>query len=283
MKTSIVLEGGGMRGAYSAGCLSWLLDNNISFDSAYGISTGAVHLCSYLMNSKELLYNCATDYIADDKLIGMKSIMREKTYVGYNLLFSDILPNAGYHIKNAQNNPCKAKIGLYDLDLGKCIYKSVDEIDEKMELLKASTTLPIIGRLVNYDGHKYLDGGITDMIPIDEAIRDGNEKFLVITTKPHDFVREPASGAIVSLMGLTYPKHKSVKADYKIRHINYNKQVAKVHELEEEGLAIHMAPSKTIPVKRMTGDKPSLRILFDLGYADMEARKDEIIAAFRKD
>ena len=283
MKTSLVLEGGGMRGAYTAGCLAWLLDNGITFDSAYGISTGAVHLCSYLMKSKELLYDCSTDYIADQQLIGIRSIMREKTYVGYNLLFSKILPEAGYFIKNAKHSGCDAKIGLYDLDLGKCVYISVDQIDDKMELLKASTTLPIIGRVVHYDGHMLLDGGISEMIPIRQAIEDGNEKHLVITTKPKDFVRKPASAAIVNLMGMTYPKHKCVKEDYAVRHLNYNSQVDEIHQLETENKAIHISPSKTIPVKRMTGDKPSLRLLYDLGYGDMEARKDEIIAAFRKD
>lgn len=282
MKTSLVLEGGGMRGAYTAGCLAWLLDNGISFDSAYGISTGAVHLCSYLMKDKELLYDCSTDYIADEQLIGMKSIKREKTYVGYNLLFSKILPEAGYHIKNAKNSGCDAKIGVYDLDLGKCVYSSVNDIDDEMELLKASTTLPIIGRAVKYKGRLLLDGGISEMIPIRQAVEDGNKKHLVITTKPKDFVRKPANPLIVNLMGLTYPKHKCVKKDYAVRHLNYNAQVDQIHELEKAGNAIHISPSKTIPVKRMTGDKPSLRLLYDLGYNDMEAHKDEIIAAFRK-
>ena len=74
-----------------------------------------------------------------------------------------------------------AKIGLYDLSVDKTIYKEIKDLDVGMNLLKGSVTLPIIGRIVKYDGGEYLDGGITDMIPVNEAIKDGNEKYLIIT------------------------------------------------------------------------------------------------------
>ena len=75
-KTALVLEGGGMRGAYTAGALAWLVDNNIEFDNAYGISTGAVHLINYLMKSKDNLYHFSIEGIRDSRLIGLKSLLR---------------------------------------------------------------------------------------------------------------------------------------------------------------------------------------------------------------
>ena len=52
-KTGLVLEGGGMRGAYTAGVLSWLIDQGIEMDYGVGISAGAMNLCSYAMKNKQ--------------------------------------------------------------------------------------------------------------------------------------------------------------------------------------------------------------------------------------
>ncbi len=283
MKTSLVLEGGGMRGAYTAGCLAWLIDNGITFDSAYGISTGAVHLCSYLCADKDYLYDLSTNHIVDKALIGIRPLIREHHFVGYDYLFSYILPVLKhYDLDKAKRNSCKSKIGIYDLDGSGTSYIEVKDIDPKMELLKAACSLPIIGKVVKYNGHKYLDGGITKMIPIEESLNDQNECHLVIATKPKDYVRKPSPWYIKLLMRIVYPKSKKLAADYGVRHLNYNKQIAIIKDLVNEDKAIYLFPSKEIPVTRLGGDKEHLRILYDLGYKDMEQRKDAIYKMFKK-
>ncbi len=284
MKTSLVLEGGGMRGAYTAGCLSWLIDNNIHFDMAYGISTGAVHLCSYLEENEDYLYDLSTNHIADKKLVGIRSFLREGHWVGYDYLFNHILPVIKhYDISKAKQSATVAKIGVYDMDLGETYYIDLRDMDEKLLKLKGACSLPIIGRIVKVEGHKYLDGGITKMIPIEESIKDQNDRTLIITTKPKDYVRKSATGFVKLLMKIVYHKYPSVAKDYAVRHLNYNKQVELVKELEKEQKAIYIYPSKNVPVKRLTGDKPNLRILYELGRQDMEARKEEILAMFKKE
>lgn len=283
MKRALVLEGGGMRGAYTAGCMAWLLDNGISFESAYGISTGAVHLCSYLCESKDYLYDLSTNHIADKKLVGIRPLFREGHYVGYNYLFEYILPVLKhYDLKKAKTSPCKAKIGIYDVDKG-TFYLDVKDIDDDMLLLKGACTLPVIGKAVEYGGKEYFDGGITKMIPIEESVKDQNDLHLVITTKPKDYIRKPATKLVRFIMRHMYPKHPNIEKDYAVRHINYNDQISLVKKLESEGKALYIYPSKNIPVKRLSGDKPNLRILYDLGYSDMEAKKDEIYKLFKPD
>ena len=144
MKTALVLEGGGMRGAYTAGCLAWLIENNVHFDSAYGISTGAVHLCSNLSENIDYLYDLSTNHIADKELIGLRPLLREGHYVGYDYLFEHILPVIKhYDISKAINSKTDAKIGVYDLELGKTVYLNLKEMDDKLLKLKGSCTLPI--------------------------------------------------------------------------------------------------------------------------------------------
>lgn len=283
-KTSLVLEGGGMRGAYTAGCLSWLLDNGISFDSAYGISTGAVYLCSFLSENKKYLHELSTNYIVDKELVGIRSFMREGHIVGYDYLFNHILPEVvKFDISKAYESKTVGKIGVYDLKQGKTIYHKLTDMDKGNLMLKAATTLPIIGSIVHYKDMELLDGGITKMIPIEESVDDGNERHLVITTKHGNYVRKPANLPTRILMRLTYLKYPSIAKDYAVRHINYNNQVAMIKELEADNKAVYIYPSESVPVSRISGDKENLIYLYELGYKDMEARKDEIFAMFKKD
>ena len=280
-RTSLVLEGGGMRGAYTAGALSWLIDQGIEFDNAYAISTGAVYLTNYLMKSKEDLFSFSVEGIADKRVIGIRALLHSGRIVDYETLFQHIMPEE-YHYDMTPLKDCKthAYIGLYDLKVGKTEYHPVQNIG--LDELQASTSLPIIGKIVEHDGRQILDGGITDMIPIEQSVKDGCERHLIITTKPADYVRKPAKKPIVDLMKMTYPQCPQISKDYAVRHLNYRKQIDLIKGLQDEGKAIYLFPSRGSKVTRLGGKREDLVDLYELGYSDMEARKDEILAMFRK-
>lgn len=281
-KISLVLEGGGMRGAYTAGCLSWLIDEGIEFDGAYGISTGAVHLTSYLMKSKEYLYEMSTNYIADKAVIGLKPILREGAICSYDYLFNHLMQEElSFDIKNViGKTKTKAKFGVYDLNKAETVYVPLKDMN--MNILKACCTLPIIGHVVKDNGEEYLDGGITKMIPIEQSVDDGFSDHLIITTKPYDYVRKPAKEIVVKVMAMVYPKCKKIAEDYRIRHLNYNKQIDIIRKLEKDGHALYRYPTKTINVSRLRGDKEDLRKLYELGYSDMEASREAIYKLIKK-
>ena len=284
-KVALVLEGGGMRGAYTAGCLSWLVDQGLEFEGNYGISTGAVHLSSFLMKNKQYLYEFSTDYIADKKIVGLEPFLREGRIVGYDYIFDHLFPEIFHFDVEKLRESAKdriAKIGVYDLSVQKTVYKELKDMDEHYRFLKGACTLPIIGRIVPYKGGKYLDGGITDMIPIEEAERDGNDRYLVITTKPAGYVRKPAGFFLRTLMRLNYLQYPQIAADYAVRHLNYNKQISLIDALVEEKRAVYMLPSEKVDVSRLRGDKADLRCLYELGRSDMEERKAEIFALFNE-
>lgn len=275
-KISLVLEGGGMRGAYTAGCLSWLIDEGIEFDYAYGISTGAVHLTSYLFKNKDFLYEMSTEVIAEKSVQGLPALLREGSFVAYNRMFNYYLKGKmGFDIKDViGKTKTKAKYGVYCLNENKTIY--LDLKDMNMTLLKACCSLPIIGKVVKYEDKEYLDGGITKMIPIEEAVNDGCSDHLIITTKPFDYVRKQAHPFIVKLMSWVYKKCPQISIDYANRHLNYNKQIALIKELEESGHALYRYPTKESKVSRLGGDKEELRKLYELGRSDMENSREQI-------
>lgn len=264
-----------MRGAYTAGCLSWLLDEGIEFDSAYGISVGALHLASYLMGNKNHLHDISTKYINADDVIGVSPLLKEGQIVGYNLLLEKyVVGKAKYNLNDLKGHKTQGYIGLYDLDLGDPIYVHADNVS--LQQLKAACSLPIIGHVVKENGHKYLDAGIRDMIPIEQSIKDGNTKHLVITTKPIDYIRKPAKQFVVNLMKMVYPKCPNIYKDYAIRHENYYKQINIINELVKEGNAIYRYPTQTVQVSRLKGKTEDLEKLYQLGRSDMESIREEI-------
>ena len=266
-----------MRGAYTAGALSWLIDNNIEFDNAYGISTGAVHLCNFLLKDKKNLKDFSTKYITDDRAIGTKAIIRCGHLVDYDFLFNELMVRqVGFDINKLKDVKTKGKIGIYELTSGKTEYHLINNLD--IEELKAACTLPLLGKIARLDNREMLDGGITDMIPIEQAIKDGCNRHLIITTKPGDYVRKPSNKAVVKLMELRYKNCPNISKDYAIRHHNYYIQISSIKSLVEEKKALYIYPTKSSHVSRLGGSTQELEELYELGRADMQAQKDEIFA-----
>ena len=282
-KTGLVLEGGGVRGAFTAGACKWLVDNGIEFDYSVGISSGAMYQTCYEARNTELMERIACTYACADDVVGFKALQTEGYYVAYKKLFrEDLLNKEHFSVKELREKNPDMEIGCYDLEQGKTIFFNAQDLDDDMELLRASCSLPIAAPIVEFKGHKLLDGGITKMIPIERAVEQNCTKTVIITTKPKDYVRKPASFFVKLLMRLVYPKYPCVLEDYKVRHLNYYKQIDLIHQLEAEGKAVMIYPSKTIKVSRWKGDPEKCRQLFELGYQDMEDRKEEIFRILGK-
>ena len=281
IKTSLVLEGGGLRGAYTAGALSWLIDNNIEFDNAYGISTGAVHLCNFLLKNKKNLFDFAIDYITDKGVVGIKPILRCGHIVDYDYVFYDLLiDKVHFDMNSLKDIKTEGKVGVYELKSGMTEYYPVQNLD--VQELRAACTLPLLGKVAKLGDREMLDGGITDMIPIEQSIKDGCNRHIIITTKPLDYVRKPSNKLVVGLMKLRYRNCPNVGKDYDVRHLNYYKQISKINELVDEKQALYIYPTKPSNVSRLGGSREDLISLYELGRADMEARKDEIFEILGK-
>ena len=278
-KTGLVLEGGGFRGAYTAGALSWLIDHDIVLDYSVGISSGAAYLCFYYLGRTDLLKKVTTYYTPQKDVVGFQAFLKEGHYVAYkHLFYDDVIVNEKFDIQPLIDMNPNMEMGAYDLSQGKTVWFGPKDLDLNLDLVRASCALPIASAVVEIDGHRLLDGGITKMIPIERALEVGCEKCLVITTKPKDYVRKPASPIIKWLMKVNYRDCPQMAKDYEVRHLNYYDQINIIKDLEEKGDAIFMYPTETIPVSRFKGSEEDSIRLYDLGYQDMENRKEEIFA-----
>lgn len=278
-RIALVLEGGGMRGAYTAGCLSWLLEKGYVFDGSYAISSGAAHLTSYLHNERSWLYDMSTNYIPEKSSIGIGGFLKEGQICAFDYKFANAKKHLGFTIEDL-NSDVNANIGLYDLNIGKVEYHRVKDMND--EMLKAACSLPILSITRKVNGHEYLDGGITDMIPIEKAVNDGYDGYLVITTKAKDYVRKKTNPIIVNIMKLWYLRCPNIAKDYAIRSENYYKQLNMINSLVEKGEAVYRYPTVNMTnITRLGGEPEDLAQLFNLGYNDMEAVKEDIEKLFK--
>lgn len=280
-KTGLVLEGGGVRGAYTAGALAWLAEHDIYCDYSVGISTGAAYLSLYLSRENKIAKEMSTGFAVAPENVGVKALFHCGHFVDGDRIFTHYLKNVqGYSTKSLREADFMMEAGVYDLDKGETVYYSNKDMDDDLMLIRAACSLPIASNVVSFKGRKLLDGGITKMIPIERAVEQGCEKILVITTKPADFVRKPASKLIKFLMGFAYRKYPSVKKDYHVRHLNYYKQIDLVKSLVKDGKALCVSPSATVKVNRFKGDPEKCMTMYQMGYQDMQAREKELLDFF---
>lgn len=272
----LVLEGGGLRGAYTAGVLYWLLENDMHFDYVVGISSGALYASMYVLNKKETLKKGSINVAADSRNMGTKAFLREGTFVGYNFLLDELMTTLDYPLESIDQVDAVIEAGVYDIYGEETIWFTKEEIAKNPKLIQAACTLPIAGKAVKIDGKKYMDGGITTMIPLQRSIDFGNSKHLVVTTKSADYVREDQKQPLKGMLRLIYNKRPQLIRDFENRKNVYYEERKLIDEYVEKGDALYIYPSKELGVGRFSGDIDKYEALFALAQEDCEAQKDKI-------
>ena len=229
IEAGLVVEGGGMRGVYTAGVLDYFMEKNLYFDDCYGVSAGACHISSYVSKQIGRSIKVTLDYINDKRYCSVNSLIKTGDMFGVEMLY-DLIPN---------------KLELYDYDTfnkfkgnfysvvtncktGKAEYIKIKDMKKDIIAVRASSSLPLLSRIVEINGKEYLDGGITDSIPIKKSIKDGHKKNVVILTR--DKTYRKSKPKFLSFFKLKYKKYpnlvKAIENRYKIySQCDYLRQV----------------------------------------------------------
>lgn len=280
-KIGLVLEGGGMRGAYTAGVLDWLLENELYFDYVSGISSGAMYAAMYMLRKRETLHSAAVNVAADPRNVGIKAIRAEKTIVGYEFLYNEVTKNLDFPLESIDKIEGDIEIGVYDMKEQKTIWVDKHQIAQDPKFIQAACVLPIFGKQVKIKGKYYMDGGITTMIPIEQSIAAGCTKHMVVTTKSSDYVRKEQNFFQKHLLRFVYRKFPQLIHDFEARKTVYYEERERIDALVEEGNGLYMFPTQELGVSRFGGDAVRFQQLFDIARADCEARRDEIVAFYQ--
>lgn len=276
-QAGLVLEGGGMKGLYTAGVLDFFLDMGIEFSNCYGVSAGACHLCSFLSGQRGRALAISVDYLNDKNYCSIYNLIKTGDLFGVKMCYDDI-PNKlnlyDYEKFNAYQG--KAYAVVTNIRTGRAEYLCLKDMHKDIQAVRASASLPLVSRNVKINGEEYLDGGLADSIPIMRSILDGNRKNVVVLTKEEGYRRNPSSH--LELMKLCYAKYPKVYELMKNRHISYNETLDYLKAQTDNGQAFVIRPREKSSVGRIEKNRNKLLALYREGYEDAEACQAELLA-----
>lgn len=274
----LVLEGGGMKGIYTAGVLDLFLDKNLEFSRIYGVSAGACHMVSYIAKQRGRARDVALDYLDSKYYSGVESLLFTGNLFNVDMCYHTI-PDYLYPFDHEtyQKYEGKAYSVVTNVETGRAEYLRMQDMHGDIEKLQASASLPLVANIVKIDGKRYLDGGLADAIPIRQSIVDGNRKNVVVMTKEVGFHRKPVNQAELALIKLRYLKYPKIGELIEHRHQVYNECVKYIESLEKKGKIFVIRPQTPSEVQRIERDKAKMQALYEQGYAEAEAQYDKLI------
>lgn len=268
----LVLEGGGMRGLYTAGVLDFFLEKGMIFDYVIGVSAGACNAVSYISRQKGRNKIVNTAFVDDWRYMSLKSLVKNGSLFGMDFIFDEI-PNrkVPFDFETFNSSPVIFKIGVTDCTTGKPLYFDKEDIDRKFTVLRASSSLPLVSPIVKFKGYHLLDGGITDPIPVRQAITDGYQKTVIVLTRNRGYQKEPISHPLRLLLEKKYRDYPGLIEAMINRYKIYNETLDYIDELEHRGQAVVIRPSEKLEVDRFEKNAEKLIALFDQGFEDASA------------
>ncbi|MCD8023189.1 MAG: patatin family protein [Lachnospiraceae bacterium] len=274
MKTGLVLEGGGMRGLYTAGILDVFMEEGLTFDGVIGVSAGAIHGCSYVSGQAGRSIRYYKEYCRDPRFMSFRSLITTGSFVGNDFCYRE-LPDTldPYDYEAFRQSPTQFYMVCSNLETGDPEYIHVTDMKEEMPYLCASASLPYFSRPVEFDGKKLLDGGCTDSIPLGAFRRMGYEKNVVILTRPAGYMKKEEGRLLQELFYHRYPQF--IRA-LRTRHLRYNRTVRTIEELARQGKIFVIRPAENLDIGRLERDPAAIERVYETGVREARAVLEEL-------
>lgn len=274
MSIGLVLEGGAMRGMYTAGVLDIFLENKIKVDGIIGVSAGVLFGVNYLSNQKGRAIRYNKKFAKDKRYMGISSLLRtgniiNKEFAYYEVPFKlDIFDQETFG---------KSDTDFYatitNVETGEPEYVKITNVFEQMEVLRATSAMPFVSKMVELNGKKYLDGGISDSIPVEKCKELGYDKIIVVLTRPIEYRKKKSNERFTKIK---YNKYPNLVKTINNRYKNYNNSVEKIIDMENKKEIFVIRPSKTISIKRIEREASKLQEVYDLGIEDCKNKIAEL-------
>ena len=272
-KTALILEGGAMRGLYSAGVLDVLMENNIKADVVYGVSAGALFGLNFKSRQKGRAIRYNLKYAKEKNYMGLYSLITTGNIMNEDFCFKKLVYELDkLDFETYKNNPVDFYAVVTNMQTGKPEYIKIDDAQKDMEYFRASGSMPFVSKPVEIQGNLYLDGAISDAVPFEKALETNVEKIIVVLTRPSGY-RKKVSLLPYKLFYGKFPKLVNVAKNY---YKKYNETMDLIEKYEAENKIIVLRPSKSVKVKRIEKNKNKLQKIYDLGISDCNSKLEKI-------
>lgn len=275
-QAGLVLEGGGMRGIFTAGVLDFFMDKGIAFAECYAVSAGSCHACSYLSGQRGRALAISTDYLDDKNYCSFYSLIRTGDLFNVQMAYHDIPERLNPYDYDAFDR-CETKFYavVTNCTTGEAEYMPVTDMRRDIDAVRASSSLPLLARMVDIGGEKYLDGGIADSIPIKRSIDAGNGRNVVVLTRDLSY-RKPQS-KMTQAVRFKYRRYPELVRAFEARSRVYNETLEYISALENAGSIFVIRPSQPLTLGRIEKDKNKLEATYRIGYEEAARRYDDMM------
>lgn len=269
MKTCLVLEGGAMRGMYTAGALDVFYNAGIKFDGIIGVSAGAAFGVNYLSGQPGRVIRYNKRFNGDHHYMGLIPLLKTgniiSTEYAYERVPRELDPFDGETFDRS-GVPFWAVVT--NVDTGAAEYIRLTHVMDQMDVIRASASMPFVSRPVNIGGKRYLDGGVADSIPFRAAERLGFDRVAVVLTRDAGYVKKAMDPKLIQTW---YKKYPAFQEPLKNRHNDYNTAVKDLLNWEQQGKAWVLRPSRPIEIGRLERDPEKMQAVYELGHGDASA------------
>lgn len=277
-KTAIVLEGGSFRGQFTAGVLDVLMEHGIQPDACYGVSAGVLNALSYKSHQIGRPNRVNLAFCNDDRYMGAKSFARSGSFIGYDFMLNDVQDRLDPFDNDAYlANPMPLVAVATDIVFGTAAYLEVKNAVLDIDVVRASTSLPLMAPPVEIDGHLYLDGGVADSVPVEHVLEQaGYDRAVVVLTQHRSYKKGPYE--LMPAARARYSEYPYLLEAIADRHERYNEQREHIWNYESKGRVLVLAPPRPVEVGHIEHDTAKLLDLYIQGRQECTRRLDDIVS-----
>lgn len=284
MKTdnvALVLEGGGMRGMFSAGVFEAFMLKDLIFPYITAVSAGACNILSYMSHQPLRTRKIIENYITDKRYFGLKNWLTSGSIFGFDFIFEDIpdqlLP---FDFDTYYNYPGILQVGTTDCNTGTAVWFGKEGIGHKFLPVRASASLPFLAPMVKIGSRELLDGALINPIPYERAMEAGYQKFVIVLTRNSGYRKN--KGVPQILMKTWYKNYPKLWEIMEKRPELYNRQLETVERLEQDGRAVIIRPQVPLEIDKLDIKPDKLLQLHDHGIGCGLSAYEKIIALQKK-
>lgn len=264
-KRGLVLEGGAMRGLFTAGIIDVMMEHDVWPDGLVGVSAGAAFGCNYKSRQPGRAIRYNKRFAKDPRYSGIRSLLTTGDY--FNAQFAYHTVPHEYDVfddETFNQNPMEFTVVCTDVETGRPVYKQLSKCDETAyDWIRASASMPLCSKVVLLEGQKLLDGGVSDSIPLEWAEQNGYERNVVILTQPLGYRKEHLS--LMPIMRIALRKYPNMLEAMDKRHLMYNRQLNYVAEAEQQGRCLVIRPDQKLPIGHVCHDPEQMEQVYQIG------------------
>ncbi len=264
--TGLVLEGGGMRGVFTSGVLDGFMKHELFFPYVVAVSAGACNGLSYMSRQPRRARISNIDYLARYQYIGLRHLVTQGCIFDRELLY-DKFPNQllPYDYDTYFSNPSVFEMVTTDCVTGRACYLTERNGNRQrlLDIVRASSSLPYVSKIVWVDGVPMLDGGIVDSVPVMRAMEQGHSKNVLVLTRNKGY---RSGGRDYKIPKFIYKKYPRLRVALSHRIEAYNRQLDMIDQLEESGQVVCIRPQRPLEVGRIEKDTAKLERLYEEGF-----------------